>query len=168
MNGIIHPCTHPEDRCVLNLPLLFIFDGTDLLFCGSGVLMGDYISLIKRSSLVAILKPKYVWVLRVIQLPDLFLVFSVKIKCDLRPELNILAQVWCLIHNAHLEKILSFCKILGLKITHLKKFFLLIFLFNICHCNSGLALKSKSYYIAAQNCMYFIRENSQKLRQNCK
>jgi hypothetical protein len=30
---------------------------------------------------------------------------------------------WCLIHNAYLGKILSFCKILVLKITHLKKNF---------------------------------------------
>jgi hypothetical protein len=34
---------------------------------------------------------------------------------------------WCLIHNAHLGKILSFCKILDLKITHIKNFFTNIF-----------------------------------------
>ncbi len=42
------------------------------------------------------------------------------------------------------------------------------FLFNICHYNQGLAFKSKNYFIAAQNCMYFIGENSQKLRQKRK
>jgi hypothetical protein len=35
----------------------------------------------------------------------------------------------------------------------LKEKFWLIFLFNICHCNSGLALKSKNHYIAEQSCM---------------
>jgi hypothetical protein len=50
----------------------------------------------------------------------------------------------------------------------LKGIFWLIFLFNISHCNSGLAFKSKNYFIAAQNCVYFIKENSQKLRQKCK
>jgi hypothetical protein len=30
---------------------------------------------------------------------------------------------WCLIHNAHLQKILSFWKILDLRITHLKNMF---------------------------------------------
>jgi hypothetical protein len=43
--------------------------------------------------------------------------------------------------------------------------FWLIFLFNICHCNSGVAFKSKNYYIASQNCMYFTRENFQNLSQ---
>jgi hypothetical protein len=46
--------------------------------------------------------------------------------------------------------------------------FWLIFLFNVCHCNSGLAFKSKNYYIAAQNCKHFIRENTQKIRQKHK
>jgi hypothetical protein len=55
-------------------------------------------------------------------------------------------QIWCLIHNAHLGKIPSFWKIADLKITHLKKIFDLYFL-NICHWNSGLAFKSKNYYI---------------------
>jgi hypothetical protein len=41
-----------------------------------------------------------------------------------------------------------------------------IFLFNICHCNSSLAFKSKNYYIAPQNCGYFTRENSQNLFKN--
>jgi hypothetical protein len=45
--------------------------------------------------------------------------------------------------------------------------FCIILLFNICHCNWGLAFKSKNYYIAAQNYMYFKRENSHKLRQKC-
>jgi hypothetical protein len=47
----------------------------------------------------------------------------------------------------------------------LKEQFWLIFLFNICHCNSGLAFISINYYITENNCMYFIRENSQKLSQ---
>jgi hypothetical protein len=47
----------------------------------------------------------------------------------------------------------------------LKENFNLKFLFNIYHCNSGSVLKSKNYYIAALNWMYFIRENSQNLRQ---
>jgi hypothetical protein len=34
---------------------------------------------------------------------------------------------WCLIHNAHLEKIPGFCKILDPKITHLKLIFDQIF-----------------------------------------
>jgi hypothetical protein len=37
--------------------------------------------------------------------------------------INELLRLWCLIHNAYLEKILSFCKILRLKITHLKNIF---------------------------------------------
>jgi hypothetical protein len=73
----------------------------------------------------------------------------------------------CLIHNAHLGKITSFFNFLDKKITHFKKIWLL-FLLNICYCNSGLAFKSKSYYIAEQNFMYFITENSQKLRQKRK
>jgi hypothetical protein len=36
---------------------------------------------------------------------------------------NIYHSSWCLIHNAHLRKTPSFCKILDLKITHLKKNF---------------------------------------------
>jgi hypothetical protein len=43
--------------------------------------------------------------------------------------------------------------------------FWLIFLFNICHCNSGLTFKSKNYPNTSQNCMYFLRENSQNLHQ---
>jgi hypothetical protein len=50
----------------------------------------------------------------------------------------------------------------------LKENFWPIFLCNICHCNSSLAFKSKNYYITSQNCMHFIRENSQNLCQNCK
>ncbi len=50
----------------------------------------------------------------------------------------------------------------------LKENFWQIFLFYICHCNSGLAFKSKNYFIVAQNCMYFIGENSPKLHQKCK
>jgi hypothetical protein len=44
--------------------------------------------------------------------------------------------------------------------------FWLIFLFNICHCNSGLLLKLKNYYTGRQNRMYFSKENSQNLHQN--
>jgi hypothetical protein len=50
----------------------------------------------------------------------------------------------------------------------LREKFWLLFLFNFSHCISGLAFTSKNYYIAAQNCMYFIRENSQKLCQKRK
>jgi hypothetical protein len=50
-------------------------------------------------------------------------------------------HICCLIHNAHLRKITSFCKISDLKITHLEKY-----LFNIYHLNSGLVFKNKSYY----------------------
>jgi hypothetical protein len=35
-------------------------------------------------------------------------------------------------------------------------------------CFQGLAFKRENYYTVAQNCMYFIRENSTKLRQNRK
>jgi hypothetical protein len=31
-------------------------------------------------------------------------------------------------------------------------------LFNICHCNSGLAFKSKNYYFASQNCEYIFHK----------
>jgi hypothetical protein len=41
-------------------------------------------------------------------------------------------------------------------------------LFNICHCDSGLAFTSKNYYIASQNCVYFIRENSPNSHQKHK
>jgi hypothetical protein len=48
----------------------------------------------------------------------------------------------------------------------LKATFWLIFLLNICHCNSGLALKCKNYYITSQNCMFLIRENSHTYVRN--
>ncbi len=51
--------------------------------------------------------------------------------------------------------------------TLIEKFWL-IYLFNICLCNSGLAFRSKNYNIAEQNCTYFVCENSQKLRQKRK
>jgi hypothetical protein len=54
----------------------------------------------------------------------------------------------------------KFFQILRYKKTRLEKFLTKI-LFNICHRNSGLAIKSKT--IASQNFVYFIRENSQKL-----
>jgi hypothetical protein len=47
----------------------------------------------------------------------------------------------------------------------LKEILWLLFLFNICHSNSGLAFKSINYCIAAQNCCYLIGENSPKLCQ---
>jgi hypothetical protein len=50
----------------------------------------------------------------------------------------------------------------------LKENFWLIFLFVVCYCNSGLAFKGKNFYIASQNCMHFIKENSQNLRQRYK
>jgi hypothetical protein len=53
-----------------------------------------------------------------------------------------------LIHNAHLGKISSFCK--------------------IYHFNSNLTVIIKSYYFTSQNCVYFIRKNSQNLRQQLK
>ena len=69
----------------------------------------------------------------------------------------------CLIPATHL----GFCKTLGLKNNTTIKFWL-IFLINICYGNSDLAFKSEKYYITSQNCVYFIRENFQYLRQNCK
>jgi hypothetical protein len=57
-----------------------------------------------------------------------------------------------------------FCKKIDLKITHLKNFFNIFF--DICHCNSGLAFKSKNYYISLLNYFYFLKENSQNLSQN--
>jgi hypothetical protein len=41
-------------------------------------------------------------------------------------------------------------------------------LFNICHFISGLTFKSKNSYITSQNCVYFVRENYQKLSQKRK
>jgi hypothetical protein len=35
---------------------------------------------------------------------------------------------------------------------------------NTCHCNSGLAFKSKNYYIASQNCLSFTRGKFPKPR----
>jgi hypothetical protein len=49
----------------------------------------------------------------------------------------------------------------------LKETFWLIFCL-ISAIVTGLGFKSKNYFIAAQNCKYIIRENSQKLRQKCK
>jgi hypothetical protein len=43
-----------------------------------------------------------------------------------------------------------------------------IFVFNICLCNYGLALKGKNYLITTQICVYFIRENFENLRQEHK
>ncbi len=40
-----------------------------------------------------------------------------------------------------------------------------MFLFDVSHCNSGLAFKSKNYNITSQNHVYFIRENFQNLFQ---
>ncbi len=42
-------------------------------------------------------------------------------------QMHIDLKSWCLIHNAHLGKILSFCKVLDLKITLFKKISYLIF-----------------------------------------
>ncbi len=50
----------------------------------------------------------------------------------------------------------------------IKAHFGLIFLVNICLCNYGLALKGKIYYITTQSCVYFIKENSENLRQERK
>jgi hypothetical protein len=76
--------------------------------------------------------------------------------------------IGCLIHNAHLGKILIFLQNFRSKNNSLKENSWLIFLFNIYHCNSGLAFKSKDYYITSQNWMYFIMENSQNLWQKRK
>jgi hypothetical protein len=66
-------------------------------------------------------------------------------------------------HNAHLGKIPSFLQNYRSK----NKFLTNIFV-NVCQCKAGLAFKSKNYYIVSQNCMYFMRENSPKLRQKRK
>jgi hypothetical protein len=76
--------------------------------------------------------------------------------------------VRCLIHNAHLGKIPSFCKILDLKITHFKEKIWLIFCLISAIVIQAWRSKVKKYYIAAQNCVYFIRKNSLKLRQKSK
>jgi hypothetical protein len=55
-----------------------------------------------------------------------------------------------------------------LKNNTLKENYWMKFFFDICHCNSGLAFKSKNYYIFSQNCVFFIRENSQNLPRKCK
>jgi hypothetical protein len=72
-----------------------------------------------------------------------------------------------IIHDAHVGKILSFHKIVDLKLKHLNFFLTKSFVY-ICHHNSGLAFKQKYYYITLQNFMLFIRENSQNLRQKRK
>jgi hypothetical protein len=67
--------------------------------------------------------------------------------------------IWCLIHNAHSGKILSFSKILT--ITHLKK--------NFCSISAIVIQawysKVKTITLLHKNYMYFIRENSQNLSQ---
>jgi hypothetical protein len=47
-----------------------------------------------------------------------------------------------------------------------KVYFQLIFVFNICLCNYGLALKGKNCWITTQICVYFIREKFENLRQD--
>jgi hypothetical protein len=47
----------------------------------------------------------------------------------------------------------------------LKENFWLKFLFNFSHCKSGLAHTIQKYYIASQNCVYSIKENSPNLHQ---
>jgi hypothetical protein len=50
----------------------------------------------------------------------------------------------CLIHNAHLVKILSCCKVLDLRITHLKEMFdNYVFSYNIYHSIFGLIFQVK-------------------------
>jgi hypothetical protein len=71
----------------------------------------------------------------------------------------------CLIHNTHLGKILSFVKIMNLNNIHEKVTFDYYFLFNICDCNSGLALKKLFY---THNFVYFKREIFQDLRRKRK
>jgi hypothetical protein len=77
-------------------------------------------------------------------------------------------RIWCLIHNAHVGKILCFLQNFKSQNNTLKENYWLIFLFDICHCNAFLAFKSKDYYSASQNCVYFIRKNFQNLYQKCK
>jgi hypothetical protein len=62
----------------------------------------------------------------------------------------------------------KFLQNLYLKNYILRANFWLIFLLNICYCNSGLVFQSQNYYIAAQNCMYFIKEISQNLSKKRK
>jgi hypothetical protein len=60
----------------------------------------------------------------------------------------------CLIHNAHLGKILSFCLNLSL------------FSFSIYHCILGLTFQSKNtFYFISQKCLYNVRKHFQNLRQ---
>jgi hypothetical protein len=66
-----------------------------------------------------------------------------------------------------LRENLKFLQNLNLKNNLLRANFYLIFLLNICYGNSGLAFKGENYYITSQNCMYFIRENSQNASELC-
>jgi hypothetical protein len=75
---------------------------------------------------------------------------------------------WCRIHNAHLEKIPSFCKILDPKITHLEKNFDYYFCLISAIVIQTWHSKVKTIILLHRNCMYFIRGNSQKLRQKYK
>jgi hypothetical protein len=57
----------------------------------------------------------------------------------------------------------KFCKILDLKITYLKKIFEYYFSFI-----SAIVIQAwHSEVKTSQNCIYFLRENSQNLRQKC-
>ncbi len=79
-----------------------------------------------------------------------------------------LQQARFLIHKAHLGKILRFCKISDLKITHLEiifyKYFCLIFAILIQAWHS----KKKNFYTTTQNCVYFLKNNFQNLCQKHK
>jgi hypothetical protein len=63
-----------------------------------------------------------------------------------------------------LREIPKFLQNLKLKYNKIKFKFLLIFLFHVCQGYSGLALKSKKYFVQ-QISVYFIGENFRNLRQ---
>jgi hypothetical protein len=76
---------------------------------------------------------------------------------------------WCLIHNAHLGKIPSFCKILHPKITHLKKFFYKYFCLLSAIVIQAWHSKVKTITLLHKIvCTYFKWENSRNLRQKRK
>jgi hypothetical protein len=64
----------------------------------------------------------------------------------------------CLIHNAHLGKILSFCQIFDSKNNTLKGSFWLIFSFNIYRWISGLTFKSKTIFYFKKLCVLQTRK----------
>jgi hypothetical protein len=67
---------------------------------------------------------------------------------------------WCLIHNAHLGKIVSFYKILGLKINREKKFSTIIFIEYI-PLYSYINTQKKTVILYYKICLHCVRENFQ-------